>query len=1016
MEIMKRRATLLRTSFLTGAMSLALAAPVVAQEAGAQEEVSVDARVEQQRDRNDQATKVADIVVTGSRISRNEYSSASPIQVITKDVSTQAGLVSTAEIIQGSTVAGGSQQLNSLFSGFVTDGGPGIQSVSLRGLGANRTLVMLNGRRLAPAGVGGTVGAGTDLNVIPSGVLQRVEILKDGASSVYGSDAVAGVVNAITTTNFNGLEFGAYVSVPQHGGGERATFDLTWGKQFDRGNFLIGLEYQEQRKLLYKDRDWANCGYDNLKDPVTGKVLDYVNADGSRKCVSGTWHGFYQTAFGYLTVDPNGRGLVGLGGNVPGFPGVPGFVDLRLDPARTGGVDETSYDGPFDEERSLVFPTRRLTATAFFNHDLNFLGGAEFYSEFLYNNRSSEQVTVGQFFPTVPYEDPRNPISGVLDTYFGPGYENFADMVAVAPIRYRDKQEVDYVRAVAGVRGDFRAGPLKSWNWDLSYMFAGSYADYTGNRMLSDRVANALDVVSNGSGGYVCADAAARSAGCVPLPIFDKRFLMDGQLTDAERDYVYSEEKGTTKFTSHMVNASITGDLFELPAGTLAAAFGFEFRADSIDDQPGPNAQIGNVYGYSSASATVGDEKVYEVFGEIEAPLLGKMPFIEDLTLSASTRYTKYQETGYEDATYKIGLNWTIDPTFRVRSTYGTSFRAPALYELFLAGQSSFYAGTDPCANFQTRDPSTNLYINCAAEIGAYPGMPTPAFTGWGGTPKIVTYGAQNRPTTGLFSGNLEAETSDAFTLGVIWTPSFMPVSIAIDYFDIKVKGEIAALGASSILGQCYNEEPGRFRTDGTLCALISERTPYNYTTGAGGDIVQVDTSYFNINSQRTAGFDITTRFTHEFSFGDFSFDSRTTVTTIDEVDVFGTGKQYFNKTFSDPAVVSELDLQLHRGDWKFFWRSSFISTQSNYKFYAKPNNDPATSVYDIQIDSRWLHTASVTYEGNQWQATVGVSNMFDEEPDSISSAFTRIGNAGFTSQLEPYGRTFFLSLRKSFN
>lgn len=1015
MNMSKRRAALLRTSILTGAVSLALALPAAAQDATVQNETPAPADAETQQDsQSTQATEVEEIVVTGSRIARSEFNSASPIQVITKEVSTQAGLISTAEIIQGSTVAGGSQQLNSLFSGFVTDGGPGIQSVSLRGLGANRTLVLLNGRRLAPAGAGGTVGAGADLNVIPSGVLQRIEVLKDGASSVYGSDAVAGVVNAITTTNFNGLEMGAYQSITEHGGGEQTSVDLTWGKQFDRGNFLIGLEYQEQQKLLYKDRDWADCGYDNLTDPDTGASLDSKNADGSRKCVSGTWHGFYQTGFGYLGLDPAGRGLVDFGGILPGFPGVAGFDDLIVDPYGTAGVDETSYDGPFDDERSLVFPTRRLTATAFFNHDLNALGGAEFYSEFLYNNRTSTQVTAGQFFPTIGYDDPRNPISGILDTYFGPGFESFADMVAVAPIRYEDEQDVDYVRAVAGIRGDINGGKLNGWNWDLSYMFSGSYADYSGNRLLADRVANALDVVSDGAGGYVCADADARAEGCVPLPMFEPRFLMDGQLTEAERNYVYTEENGTTEFTSHLVNGSMTGDLFDLPSGPLAVALGFEFRKDSIDDQPGPNAQIGNVYGYSSASATVGEEQVYEVFGELEAPLLNNMRFVEDLTLSASTRYTKYEETGYEDTTYKLGLNWTIDPTFRLRSTYGTSFRAPALYELFLAGQTSFYTGTDPCANFQNRDPDSNIYQNCVAELGVRPDG-APAFTGWNSTPQIITYGAQNRPTSGLFSGALEAETSDAFTLGAIWTPSFMPVSIAIDYFDITVDGEIAALGAGSILSQCYNEEPGEFRTEGTLCDLLAERTPYNWTTGAGGDIDQIDTSYFNINSQRTAGFDITTRFTHEFSFGDFSFDTRTTVTTIDEVDVFGSGKDEFNKTFSDPEVVSELDFQLDRGDWRFFWRANFVSTQSNYKFYAAPNNDPSTSMYDIQIDAQWLHTASVTYEGNQWEATVGVNNLFDEEPDSISSAFTRIGNAGFNSQLDPFGRTFFISLRKSF-
>ena len=988
---------MLRTSFLTGVLSFMIAAPALAQDAQVQDETPAPADTEVVQDsQTTSASELDEIVVTGSRIRRNEFNSASPIQVITKEVSTQAGLVSTASIIQGSTVAAGSQQLNGLFSGFVTDGGPGIQSVSLRGLGANRTLVLLNGRRLAPAGAGGTVGAGADLNVLPSGVLQRIEILKDGASSVYGSDAVAGVVNAITTTNFNGLEIGAFQSVPEHGGGESTSVDLTWGKQFDRGNFLIGLEYQEQFKLLYKDRDWADCGYDLFVDPSQ----DSTNADGSRKCVSGTWHGFLQTPFGYLQPSP---------GDVA-FGVVPDYRELRVDDYRTGGIDETSYDGPFDDERTLVFPTRRFTATAFFNYDLNALGGAELYSEFLYNNRTSKQVTAGQFFPNIEYDDPRNPGSIIVDAYGFP--TEFATVTPVAPIRYEDSQEVNYVRAVAGLRGDLNSGFLSGWNWDLSYMFSGSYADYSGTRLLADRVANALDVVASGS-GFICADPAAVAAGCVPIPIFESRFLMDGQLTDAERAYIYSQEDGTTEFTSHLINGSITGDLFELPAGPLAAAFGFELRRDSIDDQPSANSQIGNIYSYSSASATVGTEKVYEVFGEIEAPLLSNLPFIEALTLSSSARYTKYEETGYEDTTYKAGLNWTIDPTFRLRTTYGTSFRAPALYELFLAGQTGFYSGADPCANYQDRDPTTNLYQNCVAELGE-PGALD--FTGYSSTPQTITYGARNRPTTGLFAGDLEAETSDAFTVGAIWTPSFMPFSLAIDYFDITVDGEIAALGAANILSSCYNEEPDEFRTAGTLCDLISERTPYDQASGVGGDIEQIESSYFNINSQRTAGFDVTTRWTHEFSFGDLAIDTKTTITTIDEIQVFGSsGKDDFNKTFSDPEVVSEIDFRLERGDWTYFWRANYVSTQSNYQFYAPPNNIPETSPFDIQIDAQWLHTASVSYEGNQWEATVGVNNLFDEEPDTISSAFTRLGGAGFNSQLDPFGRTFFVSLRKSF-
>jgi len=215
---------------------------------------------------------VEQIIVTGSRIHRDSFTSASPIQVITKEESVLAGLVTTTETLQGSTVSGGSNQINNYFGGYVTDGGPGANTLSLRGLGATRTLILLNGRRLAPAGTRGSVGA-ADLNVLPSAMVDRIEILKDGASSIYGSDAVAGVVNIITRKGIRDFTVEATQMNTWDQGGNQTAISGTWGHTWGRFELSGSLEMNARSELSVGQRDWARCSTYELKDPTTG---DYI--------------------------------------------------------------------------------------------------------------------------------------------------------------------------------------------------------------------------------------------------------------------------------------------------------------------------------------------------------------------------------------------------------------------------------------------------------------------------------------------------------------------------------------------------------------------------------------------------------------------------------------------------------------------------------------------------------------------------------------------------------------------
>ena len=263
---MTRRVGLLNASALVGGAfaTLMAAAPAMAQE------------TQPTAAETEATSEVEEIVVTGSRIPRNEYTSASPVQVLTAQNAQARGLSDTAQLRQQSTLAAGSPQVTStISSSFVTDGGPGAATVSLRGLGANRTLVLLNGRRAGPAGTRGGVSA-FDLNVLPQSALSRVDILKDGASSIYGSDAVAGVVNLITGVEQDGGELTAYYTAPFEGGGEQMNFSGTFGKTFERGSFSISGDYYKQFEQLQGDRDYTSCAAQYVFD-AQGNRADRID-------------------------------------------------------------------------------------------------------------------------------------------------------------------------------------------------------------------------------------------------------------------------------------------------------------------------------------------------------------------------------------------------------------------------------------------------------------------------------------------------------------------------------------------------------------------------------------------------------------------------------------------------------------------------------------------------------------------------------------------------------------------
>lgn len=975
-----KRSGLLRSSMLAGLAAIGLAAaPGYAQDAEEEEAEEQDV-----------------ITVTGSLIRRSEFSSTAPIQVVTAEIATLEGLVDTAEMLQTASVAAGSFQLNNQFGGFVVQGGTGVNSISLRGLGAGRTLVLLNGNRPGPAGTRGEVGA-FDLNVIPASIIQRSEILKDGASSVYGSDAVAGVVNVITRDRVDAPELTVAASLPEDGGGETYTINGAYGLNFDRGSVVLAAEYQLREDLSVGDRDYLSCSEPYFFDSEGGNRIDRQDQSIlAGTDLAGCSNIYFNTAidaFSGLRYIPDPTSTAGP------IPGYRPRENCRYEytnpadrpvwcPVGAPASYEDVLNSPLYASTDAINRQERFSFYAKSDFDLDFLGGVNWQNEFLFNRRETTSEGWRQFFPLIGGATV-NSIIGVYGYANDPTYDGallLSQPVTIWPSN--GNVSVDYYSLTSSLEGEFSEwfGPIGDWAWAASATISRSSGDYGRNSILASE-----------SGDARFDDDA---------PIYDpfSAEFLSGNYGDAVYDQLTRNTLGNTVYEQLTVNAVMTGELIDLPAGPLGAAFGVEYREFSIDDQPDAAAQAGDLWGESSALVTQGEDSVTEIFAEVEIPLLNGMTFVEDLSINLSGRAFDYESAGSGDV-WKAGFNWQVTPTFRVRGTKGTSYRAPALFELFLGNQTAFGSqlSIDPCIDWGN-STNENTRANCAAV-----GIPDD-FAGGSSSATIISGGG---------AGFLEPETSTASTLGVIWTPESIALSVAIDYFDIEVNNQISQLGAGSIVSNCYSRED----FPNVFCSLFTRNPGTDpVSPWAIGEVLD---SYININSQISSGVDFTVRYEHEFSFGDMTVEAQATKTNEDIILLFGQGVNSglatddFNGTIGDPEWVGNARVSLNRGDFTYSWFMDYVGATSQDIVGTLPDTTyqgiPAWR--DVVADERIYHDASVRWQGDGLGILVGVSNILAEDPPFISSGVaTRRGNIpAFGTQYDLRGRTGFVRVTKTF-
>ena len=700
-----------------------------------------------------------------------------------------------------------------------------------------------------------------------------------------------------------------------------------------------------------------------------------------------------------LVPNPTGETIpTRFGGSIPGYK-------PRTNSQLPSGLSyyEDILDAPFYSSADY-YPENENIAL-FGTADVE-LGDITWDTELLYNKRTTTVEGFRQFFPRVgSATNPagNNPVYG----YIGSDYSNSMNSLVqpVMPFATNDKIEVDYYYGSTSFGGGFGQSNefLSSWAWKLNGSYSRSEGSYGGNEILVSKSGDwNLDGVSDFTG-----DGIPDPTGPPTIDYLDPQYLSGANLQGLA-DAVGGYQTGNTVYEQTTLNGTVAGELFDLYAGPIGLALGLEYREFSIDDTPGELTQLGDIWGSSTAGPTRGENTVVEYYAETNIPLLKGLPLAEDVELSASWRGFDY-DLGGSDSIYKIGLNWQVNPVFRMRASQGTSYRAPALFELFLEEQTSFLSQTsvDPCINWGETQ-NVNLRANCAAA-----GIPD-NYTGASSSALIVESGGGEL---------LRPETGDTFTAGIVFTPTFADINIAIDYYEIEINDQITSLGAGTVVGGCYSAQ----NFPNSYCDLF-DRNSGSAATDAF-KITEVRAPTLNVDSQQQRGVDLEVRYQKELNFGTLTIDTSVNWALERYIQVFGSDfadgitNNDYNGSVGYPNVVGDMLITLDRGDWTYSWFTDYIGRQDDNRYFTADLNNASDyfgipALYDVNTEAQFEHGASIRWQGDTWTLAGGVRNIFNEEPPQVSSGQVQVaaGNTPLAATAyDTLGRTFFVNVSKTF-
>jgi iron complex outermembrane receptor protein len=881
-----------------------------------------------------------EVIVTGSRIQRDGFTSSSPVSIFDEQEITMAGNASIDEFLKYVPQFTGYQM------GMSTNNGSdrGQKKIDMRGLGFNRTLVLMNGRRT----IGDAAGDGAvDINTIPEAMIQRVEVLTDGASSVYGSDALAGVVNFILHDEFEGLRITA-----RYGGGtedwdaEDYGLSILGGTGSDRGHIVYSVSWMKQEELLQGQRDWA---FDAL--------YPQLQADGTFKAVG--------------SGSSNSRRIrTGATGNF--------IFDSGLGQARPFEASDVYNYAPVN---ALMQPNERYQFATIGKIEIN--DNIEGYFEGVYTRRFSQQRLApdASFAVNSAVETPNNGFQWndfvPANNPFNPfGSVNCANTIGLCGIDVRINrrftesggrlfaQSNDTYRLLAGFRGELTS----SIDYDFFYVWAEAETiDETKNYGRFDRWAIAVDPVA-------CAASAACPGVLNPFGDF-------GSITPEQMAYLTTGSlKDLVKSQMQLISFNFTGELGNLGGGAIGWAAGYEHRKEKGSYNPDEFLSEGLTTG-GAADPLEGRFSVDEVYAEVF------LPFTETFSADASFRWSDYDSVNSATTTFKLGADWEVFENFRLRATYGTGFRAPNISELNTSLSATFPLVATPCEfgdrSLAAGEITQTTWDNCQA-------------AGFD-TSDAGEFGFAWQSYYEFFStGNLKPEESDTGTIGFVWAPDF-GLQLSMDYFNIKVEDVIGVPDFNQLFNSCLASE----NFSNPSCDAFDEYG-INFF-GFPGDAIA---EFGNLGTLKTDGVDIAISYAGDFggSLGWRASVDATWVNSYESGAELG-GSQDLVGTADNFSVFPEWKAWLQFGLMGDAWTADVMgrwidATDDRWK--------TTTTTADAKVESMFYIDLVGTYEWNFLRITAGVNNVFDDDPPYFHSAFNANTEPGMYDVI---GRRFFTSV-----
>lgn len=918
-----------------------------------------------------------EIVVTGTRIRRKDLTTPAPVTVITRDQVIASGKVSVGDYIQSLPEQGNAVNTT------VNNGGDGSTRVNLRGLGTGRTLVLVNGRRMVGVGSPQFLDTSVDLNMIPSSAVERIEILKDGASAVYGSDAIGGVVNIITRKDLDGVEASAYGGVSSYNDAQYVSVSATGGTRSDRGELLFNLGYDKNYASFAGDRSYSQTQL--LYDYGSGDVFPngssaipagrftvpvVRDAEGTITGCEAGGTALYQSLCSQSVASQNPVWLPD-GGAPDGY-------------RQYGGVPDTFNFQPFNynltpQQRISIFSTGGLRLGA----------GTRAFYEAQYVNRQSDQQFAPEPLFTVLVTPP---VTMSKDSIYNPLGVDLADVRRrlVEFGNRRQTQDLDTFRVVAGFDGSLPAVPNWAWDASLNYGRTQGIQLFEGG-LRTPRIQDAVgpSMIDPATNEPICVrtpgDASTAIPGCVPLNLFHVATPNNPSGAIDASQIAGLGYAGTTRtriqMTSVQLNAS--GDLVPLLADRpMGLAVGYEYRREFGQNVPDAIAAAGESSDLNF-SETSGGYYVNEGYAELSVPIVSGRPFASNLEATAATRVSKYSTFGTH-ATYKLGGRWSVLPDVTLRGTWSTAFRAPSVSELFLGQADNFPTAADPCAGTdpvtgeaRPVDPTSTIGQNCGAAINN------------GDT-------AIQLKTRNGGNPDLDPETAKVFTVGVVLEPrAVRNLTVTVDYFHFDIEDSIATRGAGVILNGCLTGSNPEF------CGFI-HRDPVTQI------ITSIDDLNTNVGSDTVDGIDLAARYAVPTPFGRFAL-------------VFdGTWLHKYDRVLADGTLVTgkgTFDLAINQGgiggvypSWKWnagatWGKGPFgagITTRYIGGFKECADITGASSSagacylnaglsHDVSAYNAWDAYVSYDLRGRLGRTSIAIGgrNIFDTAPPVVYNSFT---------------------------